>query len=98
MPRTAQSALGRYRVDYHVIQVVYFDSERILTGPDFGKVWSGLSVLGKDAAIGAFWHSGGDIPERLPKFELGSMDLVNQLLAKGKQPIYGGGTVSKPNV
>lgn len=88
-----------YRVDYHVIQVIYFDHDCPLTGPEFADVWSGMSIFGKHKAVGAFWRRKGyeSTNRESGRFELGSLEHVTPVL-KGSEPVYGGGTSAQRNV
>jgi hypothetical protein len=98
MPKNNSEFHGAYKVDYHAIQAVYFGEERVLSGPELAEIWSGTRMFGDETAIGAFWHGDGEVPEKLPQFQLGSMELVAPLLARGPHPIYGGGMVSQKHV
>lgn len=89
-----------YRVEYHVIQVIYFDNDSVLTGPEFADVWSGMKIFGrKDKVVGSFWRRKGweftSCGEA--RFELGSLERVEPML-NGSEPVYGGGTSVKRNV
>src|SRR5262249_29253140 len=70
---------------------------RELSGPDFARLWSGMTVFGKHQAGGGFWHEGTD-PGRQRSIELGSLEFVHPLLQRGPQPIFGGGTCAKREV
>ena len=87
-----------YRVDYHVIQVIYFDNDSVLTGPEFASVWSGMSIFGKDKVVGSFWRRKGYefTSGKQARFELGSLEHVEPMF-NGTDPIYGGGTSVKRN-
>jgi len=89
---------GSYRVDYHLVQTIYFEPGQVPSGPEFAQLWSATRIFGSHRVVGAFWHFGGEIPSELPQFEIGSLGHVEPLLAKGAQPIYGGGTVAQKNV
>jgi hypothetical protein len=91
-------ATESYRVEYHWIQAVYFEPGQVPSGPEFAQIWSATRIFGSHVAVGGFWHSGAEIPSILPRFEIGSLSHLEPLLAKGPQPIYGGGTVAQKNV
>jgi hypothetical protein len=80
-----------YRVQYHVVATIYLERGRELSGPDFARLWSGMSVFGKHRAGGGFWHEGTD-PGEQRDVDLGSLELVEPLLERGARPIFGGGT------
>jgi hypothetical protein len=87
-----------YQVDYHVIQVIYFESPHVPSGPEFAQLWASTRIFGDRQVVGAFWHSGAAIPSKLPRFTIGSLEHLAPLLAKGTEPIYGGGTVAQRKV
>jgi hypothetical protein len=88
----------RYRVAYHLIQTIYFEPTRVPSGPESAELWSATRVFGRHRAVGAFWRTDADIPSKLPRFEIGSLTHLEPFLAKGPQPIYGGGVVAQKNV
>lgn len=88
-----------YRVDYHLIQVIYFDNDSVLTGPEFANVWSGMKIFGRGNVVGSFWRRKGYefTNGKEARFELGSLEHVEPML-NGSEPIYGGGTSVQRNV
>lgn len=86
-----------YRVDYHVMGVVYLQPGRELSGPDLARLWSGTRLFGKHKVTGDFWHA-GMIPSGTRRIELGDLEVAQPLLDLGDDPIYGGGVHVKPNV
>lgn len=88
-----------YRVDYHIIQVVYFENDSVLTGPEFANVWSGMKIFGREKVVGTFWRRKGwdfTIGDEA-RFELGSLEHVEPML-NGSEPVYGGGARAQRNV
>lgn len=90
----------RYRVDYHLVQNIYFEPDAGLSGPEFAQIWSATRAFGEHRATGGFWHAGGPPVGGwgAHEFEIGSLELVEPLLAKGPQPIYGGGKFARDDV
>jgi hypothetical protein len=86
-----------YRVDYHVLGVVYLEQGRELSGPDFARLWSGARIFGKHKVTGDFWHA-GMVPSGTHRIELGDLSMVQPLLDLGNMPIFGGGVLAKQNV
>jgi hypothetical protein len=88
-----------YKVDYHLLQVIYFDKDHVFTGPEFARIWSGFRVFGEHQAVGAFWRRKGDSFNigKEARCSLGSLEFVEPML-DGSNPIYGGGTVRKGNL
>ena len=43
-----------YQVEYHVLQVIYFDNDHVLTGPEMARVWSGMRAFGDEKVIRTF--------------------------------------------
>jgi hypothetical protein len=97
--RVAGKLMGAepYRVDYNVVGMIYFESGRELSGPDFARLWSGTRILGKQNVLGDFWHQ-GVVPTGKRRFELGSLELIQPLLELGDMPVFGGGTYVTRNV
>jgi hypothetical protein len=90
-----------YKVDYHVIQVIYFDDNRVFSGPEMVRLWSSMSVFGTRKVVGAFWRrEQGTYNFQIGKearFSLGSLEFLNPML-NGEEPVYGGGTYSRKQV
>ena len=51
-----------YRVEYHVVATIYLEPGRELSGPDFARLWSGMTIFGRERGAGGFWHK-GSLPE-----------------------------------
>lgn len=87
------------QVDWHCIQVVYFDNEdRVPSGSDYAKVWSGMARLGNRRVHGAFWHDFRRDPKmKLRSIPLGSPDVIAPLLAVSDESIGGGGVSQDKN-
>lgn len=79
-----------YRVDYHVSGVLYLETGRELSGPDFARLWSGTSLYGRHQVTGDCWHE-GTVPTADRQIQLGSLERVQPLLELGDMPIFGGG-------
>lgn len=88
-----------YEVDYHAIQVIYFDNDQVFTGPELACVWSGMRRFGEHQVAGAFWQRKGDNFNlgKKARFALGSLEFIQPML-NGDDPIYGGGTVRQKNL
>ena len=88
-----------YKVDYHVLQVIYFDDHHVLTGPEFAQVWLGMRRFGVHKVIGCFWQRKDDIfnIQKEARFHLGSLEFVQPML-NDDDPIYGGGISRKGNL
>jgi hypothetical protein len=87
----------RYQVSYHLMQVIYFEPGRALSGPEVAQLWSATRIFGKHRVVGNFWHA-GELPSKKPRFEIGSVDFLKPLLAKSSETIYGGGTSARKDV
>ena len=88
-----------YQVEYHVLQVIYFDNDHVLTGPEMAQIWSGMRVFGDEKVIGAFWRRNGYAinSSGQARFRLGSLEHLEPML-NGAEPVCGGGTYSRRNV
>jgi hypothetical protein len=76
-------AKAGYRVEYHVVGTIYLEPGEELSGTDFARLWSGMTVFGKRRVGGAFWQKGGPIPSKATRLEVGSLELVQPLLERG---------------
>lgn len=88
-----------YHVNYHVLQVIYSCTGFVFTGPEFARVWAGMSLFGRHRVVGGFWQrtNGNFNLGKEARFELGSLEHVEPML-NGLEPIYGGGTYSRKNL
>ena len=89
---------GPHRVEFQVIQLVYFDPERVLSGPEFAGAWSRMGQFGNKRVLGGFWHANELPPKHPPRFPIGSDEQLAPLLAQGDKPIFGGGFYAPRNV
>ena len=92
--------VGRsYRVNYHLIQVIYFDGDRVFSAKEYADIWQSMSTFGDHEASAAFWKMGDPILNNKPsRTKLGSLDLLSPLLQDPSKPILGGGKVSRRDV
>jgi hypothetical protein len=86
-----------YHVEYQVFSTIYFEPESVLSGPDLVRLWSGTSVFGKHKGHGSFWHQGTvPNPGNQRSVALGSLGLLQPLLDRGSQSIFGGVSCGQP--
>jgi hypothetical protein len=85
-----------YRVEYHVVGMIYLENGRELSGPDFSRLWSSTSVFGRQRAAAGFWKA--DTSPHEVRVDLGSLEHFLPLLERDDGgPIFGGGTYAKSN-
>jgi hypothetical protein len=88
-----------YRVNYHLIQAIYFDGDRVFSAEEYADIWQSLSVFGDHKASAGFWQMGTTAFDAKPVWtKLGSLDLLTPLLKDPSKPILGGCKVSRRDV
>lgn len=82
----------KYRVAYHLSQVVYFEgNDSLPPGSAYGKLWAGLGRLGDRRILGQFWHALHPFKSKLRRMRLGMSAPFDSLLDANDTPISGGG-------
>jgi len=62
----------KYRVAYHLSQVVYFEgNDSLPAGSAYGKLWAGLGRLGDRRTLAQFSHSQSPLKSKLRRMRLG---------------------------
>jgi hypothetical protein len=87
-----------YRVHYHLIQVIYFDRDRVFSSEEYANIWQKLSMFGDHKASAAFWRQDSSGPGKPSWTKLGSLDLLLPLLQDPPKAIFGGCKVSQRDV
>jgi molybdenum-dependent DNA-binding transcriptional regulator ModE len=90
----------KYRVPFHAIQVVYFESDEMLPrGSSYRTVWQHFSRLNSSSKIsGNLWHHYPPLlkMERSRKMRLGDPSVFDGWLKQDDRPILGGGLCESP--
>lgn len=87
-----------YRVEYQVFGAIYFEPDRMLSGPDLGQCWQETGIFGKQKGPGRFYRLDA-LPDlnKPGTISLGSAEVLEALLAAGSQPIFGGVSCGRPH-
>jgi hypothetical protein len=72
-----------------VFGVMYFEPERMLSGPDLARIWALTNVFGNRRASGDFTHLDCLDASKSRSFRLGSLEFFQPLLDVDDRPIEG---------